>query len=93
MRVWDFSDILFNFSMDEIKQIALYGKSKFTEPNQVAVVAPQDSAYGTLRAFEVYRQEETHPMTSAFRTKPEAIEWLEGQRGILQSLRDEPRGT
>jgi len=93
LRLWDFSDILFNFNMDEIRQIALYGKSKFTEPNRVAVVAPQDSAYGTLRAFEVYRQEETHSITRAFRTKPEAIEWLEEQRGTLKTLMDASSGT
>ena len=71
--------------MEEIQEIAIYGKSKFVVKNRLAAVAPQDVAYGTLRAFEVYREQEGHSVPRVFRTKQEAIEWLEEQRGLLDT--------
>ena len=88
LRLWDFSDVLFNFTMEEIKQIARYGQLKFKQPNRMALVAPQDVAYGTLRAFDVYRQQGTHSISETFRTKQEAIDWLKEQRGLLKPSMD-----
>ena len=79
LRLWDFSNIEFDFSEKEIIDIANYGKRKFVKPNKLALVAPQDLAYGQLRAFEVYR-EEAHAAARVFRTIPEAMKWLEKQR-------------
>ncbi|CAB5090000.1 hypothetical protein D3OALGA1CA_844 [Olavius algarvensis associated proteobacterium Delta 3] len=93
LRLWDFGDIFFNFSMDEIREIAEYGKSKFLEPNRMALVAPQDLAFGTLRAFEVYRQEDTHSIPRVFRAKAEAIDWLAEQRTLLKSNTDDPNSA
>jgi hypothetical protein len=78
-RLWDFSEIAFDLSMNEIQNIAEYGKEKFTKPNNAAIVAPQDLAYGVLRAFEVYRKQE-HAHARVFRTRQEALAWLEKQR-------------
>ena len=90
LRLWDFSDVLFDFTMDEIREIAAYGKTKFPEPNRMALAAPQDLAYGTLRAFEVYREEERHSIPKVFRTKPEAMEWLVVQQSLLKPAAGNP---
>ena len=79
LRLWDFSNIEFDFNEKEIIDIANYGKLKFVKPNKLALVAPQDLAYGQLRAFEVYR-EEAHAVARVFRTKPEAMAWLKKHR-------------
>lgn len=76
-RLWDFRAISFDFSMDDLKSIAEYGKRKFTEANRVAIIAPGDLAYGEMRAFEVYRAEEDHAEARVFRTEEEALEWLD----------------
>jgi hypothetical protein len=84
LRLWDFSNAVFNFTMDEIKSIAVYGKSKFLEKNRLALVAPQDLAYGLLRAFEVYREQDAHfSVPRVFRNRQEAMEWLEEQKKVL----------
>ena len=83
LRLWDFSNVLFNFTLEEIQEIAQYGKTKFVERNRIAVVAPQDLAYGILRSFEVYREEDSHSVVKAFRKRNEALEWLEKQKKVL----------
>jgi len=83
LRLWDFSNVLFDFTLEEIKEIARYGKSKFLEQNRLAVVAPQDLAYGILRSFQVYREEDTHSVVNVFRKRHEAMEWLEKQKQVL----------
>lgn len=83
LRLWDFSNILFNFSTEEIEQIANYGKLKFTEKNRIAMVAPQDLAFGTLRTFEVYRDQNSPSISRVFRTKEDAMKWLEEQQVLL----------
>ncbi len=83
LRLWDFSNILFNFTIEEIQEIALYGQSKFVEKNRIATVAPQDLAYGILRSFQVYRQEDTHSVVRVFRKQHEAMKWLEEQKKEL----------
>ena len=83
LRLWDFSNVLFDFTSEEIQEIALYGKSKFLETNRIAVVAPQDLAFGILRAFEVYREQDMHSIPRVFRNKQEALRWLEKQKIVL----------
>jgi len=85
LRLWDFSSVLFDFDTEEIQQIANYGKLTFTEKNRIAMVAPQDSAYGTLRMFEVYREQNSFSIARVFRTKAEAMQWLEEQKVLLAS--------
>ena len=75
-RLWDLSNVEFDFSMDELRSIAEYGKLVFTQPSKAAFVAPQDLAYGELRAFEVYREETGHAAARVFRTREEALAWL-----------------
>jgi len=75
-RLWDLSEIQFNFTTSEIQQISEYGKIKFIKPNKLAVYALDDLAFGEMRQFMVYREEEGKSIPRAFRNKQEAIEWL-----------------
>ena len=83
LRLWDFSNVLFNFTKEEIQEIALYGKSMFLEKNRIAVVAPQDLSYGILRSFEIYREQDMHSIPRVFRNRQEALQWLEEQKKFL----------
>ena len=75
-RLWDLSEIQFDFTTSEIQQISEYGKNIFTKPNKLAVYALDDLAFGEMRQFMVYREEEGKVLPRAFRNKQEAIEWL-----------------
>ena len=75
-RLWDLSEIQFNFTSSEIEQIAEYGKQKFTKPNRLALFALDDLAFGEMRQFMVYREEQSKALPRAFRNKQAAIEWL-----------------
>lgn len=75
-RLWDLSNIKFDFTQQEIQRIADYGKTKFVEPNRMAIVAPGDLAFGEMREFEVYRAQPGHSQARVFRTEQEALEWL-----------------
>ncbi len=86
LRLWDFSPVHFNWSMDEIRQVAEYGKARFPEENRLAIVANKDVAYGLFRAFQVFREQEGHSVPAVFREKNEALSWLEKQRECLDHL-------
>lgn len=75
-RLWDLSEIKFNFTTEEIQNIAAYGILKFTKPNKLAVYAIDDLAFGEMRQFEVYREEEGKSLPRVFRDEQDAIEWL-----------------
>lgn len=75
-RLWDFSNIAFDFTMDELRSIAEYGKMTFSQPNKAAIVAPQDLAFGEMRAFEVYREQRGLAAARVLRTRQEALAWL-----------------
>ena len=77
LRIWDFSNG-FNLADAELKQLAEYGKSKFPIPSKVAVVAPNDLAYGVARVHDVYRESEILD-EMIFRTEQEARAWLLSQ--------------
>jgi glutaredoxin len=74
-RLWDLSEIKFDFSTIEIKMISDYGKQKFTKANKLAIYVVDDLAFGEMRQFEVYREEEKS-LPGIFRNEQEAIEWL-----------------
>ena len=75
-RLWDFSKISFDFTIDEIKAIAKYGKSKFINPNKLAIVAPDNWAYIELHIFQAYRRQKDLSETRVFRTERDALKWL-----------------
>ena len=75
-RLWNFTDTKFSFSDNNLKAIADYGKSKFPNPNKIAIVAPDNIAYDEMKAFQAYRSQEKHSEARIFKTEHEAIEWL-----------------
>lgn len=83
LRMFDFSNILFDWDTGEIAEIAQYSKEKLLEDNRVAFVAPQDLAFGMSRVLEVYRDQEKLSLVGVFRNRQDAEEWLEQQRGSL----------
>ena len=75
-KLWDLSEINFDFSTTEIHMISEYGKLKFTKPNKIAIYALDDLAFGEMRQFGIYREEEGKAISRVFRNEHEAIEWL-----------------
>ena len=75
-RLWDFSKVRFNFTIDEIKSIAKYGRSKFVKPNKLAIAAPDNWAYIELHIFQAHRHQKDLSETQVFRTVQEAVNWL-----------------
>lgn len=75
-RLWDLSKIDFNWSTDQLRSIAEYGKKVFSKPNKLALYAPKDLAFGEMRVFEVYREQHGHALPMVFRKEKEAIDWL-----------------
>ena len=74
-RLWDFTNIKFDFSLADIKSISVYGKSRFNKPNKLAILVVDDLAFGEMRQFEVYR-EEAKSKAKVFRKESAALEWL-----------------
>ena len=76
-RLWDFSRIKFDFTIEEIKSIAKYGKSKFSKANKLAIVAPDNWTYIELHIFQAHRRQKDLSETRVLlRTVPEAENWL-----------------
>ncbi len=75
-RLLDFTGVNPRLRMDELRDISNYEKTRFTKPNRLAIIAPEDLVYGEMRAFMVYR-EESHARTMVFRTEAEAMVWLQ----------------
>ena len=74
LRLWDFS-CGSSLSFTEIRQVAIYGKSKFLIPSKVAIIAQDDLTFGLARAHDVYREDEIIK-EMVFRNEKEAISWL-----------------
>jgi len=75
-RLWDLREVKFDLPTTEIQQISEYGKQKFTKPNKLALVTVDDLAFGEMRQFEVYREEEGKAVPRVFRNEEDAIRWL-----------------
>ena len=75
LRLWDLTCGGFTQSADQLKELAAYGKSKPFPPSKVALLAPEDLAFGLSRAFEVYREDDVSEHM-VFRTEEEARIWL-----------------
>jgi hypothetical protein len=75
-RLWDVSEVKFDFTLDKVHEIAAYGKQRFTKPNKLAIYALEDLAFGIMRQFEVYREEESKAYCRVFRSEQDAVEWL-----------------
>ena len=75
LRLWDFSAVQSSLSVQQLRGLALLGKSKSYPPSKVALVATQTVHYGLLRMYTVFRQDETSDHR-VFRTVEEARSWL-----------------
>jgi len=75
-RLWILTNVRLNFTRDEIRAIAKYGKIKFIKPNRLALVAPDNWTYIKLHMFQAHRKQKEHSVAKVFRTELKALEWL-----------------
>ncbi len=73
-RLWD-ATRNFNFSAEEIRQIAVRVREIFPHAQRVAFVAADDLTFGQIRMFEAFRDSQDFP-TKVFRDEPTARAWL-----------------
>ena len=76
LRLWD-ATRNFNFSAEEIRQIAVHVREIFPGAKRVAFVAADDLTFGQARMFEAFRDPDDFP-TRVFRDEPTARAWLQG---------------
>ncbi|MDJ0916256.1 MAG: hypothetical protein QNJ05_00745 [Woeseiaceae bacterium] len=76
-RVWDLSQIDFPFTMDELRELAYYGREVMGEASRIAFVVKDTVGYGSLRAFSTYREGGNNAKTSVFRSLDEAMQWVQ----------------
>ncbi len=76
-RLWD-ATRNFNFSSEEIRQIAVRVRAIFPDAVRVAFVAADDLTFGQIRMFEAFRDPTDFP-TKVFRDEPAARSWLLAQ--------------
>jgi len=74
-RLWDFRKAAFDFSAEELEEIASHASTADLESSRVAMLVSHDLSYGVSRMYEAYRKS---PLTDVkvFRDEAEAIEWL-----------------
>jgi hypothetical protein len=75
-RLWDLRNVDLDFTLNELQNIAEYGKNKFSTPSCVAVIAPDYLVNSEMGVFKIYRGEEHKTATGIFHTESEALEWL-----------------
>jgi len=75
-RLWDLSKIEFNLSSIEMRKVSSYGSNKSARPIKVAFVVKNDLSFGEMRQFEVYRAGDIGGASRVFRSRIEAIKWL-----------------
>ncbi|NKB33542.1 MAG: hypothetical protein GKR91_10640 [Pseudomonadales bacterium] len=73
-RLWDVR-AGFDFNADQIRQIATLGKSIWSDQARVAYLTDSELAYGLIRMFEAYRDQEGY-LTHVFTHEDEAMDWL-----------------
>lgn len=74
-RLWDFTKVEFNLSIQEMRQVSDVSKSLIDRPNKVAFAVGDPLAYGKIRQFMVYRSGDL-TVPGVFNTRSEAYSWL-----------------
>ena len=74
LRLWDLSFGL-NLTDTQLRQVAAYGKARFSIPSRIAIVAPKDLTFGMSRMYAVYREDDLVE-EKIFRAEEEARSWL-----------------
>jgi len=64
-RLWDFQKSGFNFSQNEILDIAAYASSADNRPAKVAILVNEDLSFGVSRVYEVFRQTDMTELKSS----------------------------
>ncbi len=75
-RLWDFSNIPFPFTLDEMREMAATGRASMHEKNRFAVVVTDEIGFGTMRAFSVYRQQTGLAEVYVSNSFDDAMQWL-----------------
>jgi len=74
-RFWDFRLSKFDFSAEDLQEIASYASSADNKQSKVAMLVGQDLSFGVSRMYEVYRQTDKTAV-KVFREESEAMAWL-----------------
>lgn len=74
-RLWDFRKSSFNFTADELEEIASHASSADLDPARVAMLVSHDLSYGVSRIYEAYRKSAVTDV-KVFRDEAEARKWL-----------------
>ena len=75
-RVWDVSKIDFPYSMEELRELAYYGRDKMDDTNRVALVVKDTVGFGSSRAFSTYREGDNVATSRVFKNLDEAMRWV-----------------
>ena len=78
-RLWDFQKSIFNFSQNEIFDIASHAAAGEHQPAKLAILVKEDLSFGVSRMYEVFRNSDLTE-TNVFRDKTEALAWLRGPK-------------
>ncbi|MBL4679810.1 MAG: hypothetical protein JKY88_03680 [Pseudomonadales bacterium] len=76
-RLWDLSKIELDLSSEELRKVSLYrSKKKYKSSIKAAFLVTNDLSFGGMRQFGVYRAGDIGGEGRVFRSRIEAIEWL-----------------
>lgn len=75
-RIWDVSRIEFPFSMEELRELAYYGRGEMGDANRLALVVKDTVGFGSSRAFSTYREGDNVAQSRVFKTLDEAMRWV-----------------
>lgn len=78
-RLWDFQESSFNFSQNEVLDIASYASTADRQPSKVAMLVKEDLSFAVSRIYEAFRNTDLTE-TNVFRDKTEAVAWLREPR-------------
>ena len=75
-RVWDVSKVDFPFSIEELRELAYYGRDTMGETNRVALVVKDTVGFGSSRAFSTYRESDDVAKARVFKDLDDALRWV-----------------
>lgn len=75
-RIWDVSKIDFPYSLQELRDLAYYGRDKMGESNRLALVVKDTVGFGSSRAFSTYREGDDVAESRVFKNLDDAMQWV-----------------
>ena len=75
-RVWDLSRIDFPFTIDELRELAYYGREKMGDASRIALVVKDAVGFGSSRAFATHREGDDLAKSRVFKSFDEAMQWI-----------------